>query len=417
MSILSSNGRSALLLRLARYADAFAIGTAVALPWSKTLTSILLTLWLIALVPTLNLADVRREIATPAGGLPILLFALGLLGMAWTHASWPERLGGFDSFIKFLVLPLFFVQFRRSDGGIWVMFGYLASCVVLLAVSSILMVWPGGAFTANQEFGVPTGSAGAQCGEFAICSLALLFVSVEMFRRGRRRLAAGALALALAFLANIFFIVAANYQIFFVPFLPLVIIPLLVPLVFLKKPWAKAMISLLAAGAAACAVLWVSSSPENYSPWLGTRPLYWERSLTFISEAPVLGHGTGAMPQLFARAAAGQTGMLGHVTTNPHQQTFAVGIQVGLVGIVLLWSMWIAHLLFFRGNTLPEWIGFVVVTQSIVGSMSDSHLFDSSQGWTYVFAVGVAGGMVRRLRAEHQSLQRARIEGEPLNGR
>ena len=128
--------------------------------------------------------------------------------------------------------------------------------------------------------------------------------------------------------------------------------------------------------------------------------MYWERSLRFISEAPVLGHGTGTIPRLFARAAAGQTGLLGVVTTNPHQQTLAIGIQLGLVGIVVLWAMWIAHLLFFRGNTLPEWIGFVIVTQNIVGSIFDSHLFDFSQGWTYVFGVGVAGGMVRRLRAE-----------------
>ena len=203
MSILFSNGRSVVTIRLARSADAFAIGAATALPWSNTATSILIVLWLIALVPTLNLAEVRREIATPTGGLPILLFALGLLGMAWANASWPERLGGFNSFIKFLLLPLFLVQFRRSNRGIWVMVGYLASCTVLLVVSSILVVWPGGAITEN--FGVVTNSAGAQCGEFAICSLALLFVSIEMFRRGRRRLGTGALALALWFPRQHFF--------------------------------------------------------------------------------------------------------------------------------------------------------------------------------------------------------------------
>ncbi|MGA9193997.1 MAG: O-antigen ligase family protein [Pseudolabrys sp.] len=410
MSILSSNGRSVLTMQLARSADAFAIGAATALPWSKTATSILIVLWLIALVPTLNLADIRREIATPTGGLPILLFALGLLGMAWANASWPERLGGFDSFIKFLLLPLFLVQFRRSNRGIWVMVGYLASCTVLLVVSSILVVWPGGTITEN--FGVVTNSAGAQCGEFAICSLALLFVSIEMFRRGRRRLGTGALALALCFLANIFFIVTTNKS--FVPY-PLLIIPVLVPLLIFKQLGARAMISLLAAGAAACAVLWVSSQYRQHQTAIAweairsgdlralvgpPRPMYWERSLRFISEAPVLGHGTGTIPRLFARAAAGQTGLLGVVATNPHQQTLAIGIQLGLVGIVVLWAMWIAHLLYFRGNTLPEWIGFVIVTQNIVGSIFDSHLFDFSQGWTYVFGVGVAGGMVRRLRAE-----------------
>jgi O-antigen ligase len=415
MSTLSLIGRSALVPRFARHADAYAIGAAVVLPWSKSLTSILIVLWLIALVPTLKLADVRREIVTPAGGLSVLLFALGLLGMAWTDASWPERLGGFDSFIKFLLLPLFFVQFRRSDRGIWVMAGYLASCTALLVVSWIFVVRPGVAFTGIQKFGVVTNSAAAQCGEFAICSLALLFVSIEMFRRGRIGLAAGALALALSFLANIFFIVTGNDPaVSFVPYLALVIIPILVALLIWKQLGGRAMIGFFAAGA----VLWASSQYLQHQTGMawGTiqsgnleavvgehRPLFWERSLKFISEAPVLGHGTGSVPQLFARAAAGHTGLLGQLTTNPHQQTLAVGIQLGLVGIVVLWAMWIAHLLLFRGNTLPEWIGFVVVTQNIVGSILDSHLFDSSQGWTYVLGVGVAGGMVRRLRAERQS--------------
>src|SRR5215471_17918075 len=179
MSILSSDRRSVFAERLARYADILAIGVVVALPWSKTAMSILIVLWLIALVPSLNLAEVRREIATPAGGLPVLLFATGLLGMAWSNVSWPERLGGFDSFIKFLLLPLLFVQFRRSGRGIWVMIGYLASCTMLLVVFSIAVVWSGVAFTGSPKFGIGL-DAGTQCGAFAICVLALLFVSIEM---------------------------------------------------------------------------------------------------------------------------------------------------------------------------------------------------------------------------------------------
>jgi hypothetical protein len=97
--------------------------------------------------------------------------------------------------------------------------------------------------------------------------------------------------------------------------------------------------------------------------------------------------------------------MLGEATTDPQQQTFAIGIQVGLVGIAVLWAMWIAHLLLFRGGSLPDWIGLVVVAQNIAGSTVHSHLFDSTQGWTYVFGVGVAGGMVLRGReiARNQS--------------
>ena len=66
--------------------------------------------------------------------------------------------------------------------------------------------------------------------------------------------------------------------------------------------------------------------------------------------APLIGHGTGSITEMFRRSAVGQAGVRGEVSTNPHNQTFAVGIQLGLVGHAVLWAMWIAHLLLFRGG-------------------------------------------------------------------
>src|SRR5262245_48587082 len=97
--------------RLREVADWLAVAVAVSLPWSTSATSILLVLWLIAVLPTLDLAAVRREVSTPAGGLPVLLWALGALGMLWADASWSERLDGLGSFHKLLVIPLLLVQF------------------------------------------------------------------------------------------------------------------------------------------------------------------------------------------------------------------------------------------------------------------------------------------------------------------
>jgi hypothetical protein len=47
---------------------------------------------------------------------------------------------------------------------------------------------------------------------------------------------------------------------------------------------------------------------------------------------------------------------------------------------------------------VAAWVGLLIVTQNIVGSFFNSHLFDFLQGWTYVLGVGVAGGMVLRAR-------------------
>jgi hypothetical protein len=66
------------------------------------------------------------------------------------------------------------------------------------------------------------------------------------------------------------------------------------------------------------------------------------------------------------------------------------------VGTAVLLAMWVAHLALFRGSTLAAWFGLTIVTYNVVSSLFNSHLFDFSQGWLYVFGVGLAGGMVLR---------------------
>src|SRR5690242_1237276 len=80
--------------RLAQLADWEAVAVAVALPWSTSATAILIVIWLITLIPTLNIATIWREIKSPVGGLPVALWLLGAIGMLWAGVSWPERFGG-----------------------------------------------------------------------------------------------------------------------------------------------------------------------------------------------------------------------------------------------------------------------------------------------------------------------------------
>ena len=71
-------------------------------------------------------------------------------------------------------------------------------------------------------------------------------------------------------------------------------------------------------------------------------------------------------------------------STNPHNQVFAIAIQLGLVGALLLLAMWIAHLRFFRGGGMAAEIGLLIVAQNIISSLFNSSLFDFTQGWAYV---------------------------------
>jgi hypothetical protein len=124
--------------RLAGLADRLAIAVAVSLPWSTSLTGILIVLWLAALVPALDRASVRRALAHPAGGLPVALWAFVVIGMLWADVSWAERAAALRGAHKLLMIPLLLVQFRRSDKGPWVLAGFLASCTVIASRRPIL---------------------------------------------------------------------------------------------------------------------------------------------------------------------------------------------------------------------------------------------------------------------------------------
>jgi len=388
-----------------RVVDWLTVLLAISLPWSTSATGILLVVWLVAVVFTLTPED-RDILVTPAGGLPVLLVLLGIAGMAWADVSFAERWGGLDSFLKLLFVPLMFMHFRWSRHTTIVFAGYALSCIALLCTSYAIAALH---MQLTQDPGVPVKNAATQSGEFATCMFGFAYLASDWIARRKWAWAAGAIVLILAMFANMVFVATGRTAL-------VIVAVLLVLFVALHLTWRG--IALVAAGVAlVVAVAWVSSPYLRYRTetlWTdlqvsgatgartssGERMEFARRSLEFIREAPLFGHGTGTIHTLFEKAAAGKTGTAGVAAANPHNQTFAVGIQLGFVGIAVLWAMWIAHLLLFRGPGLVAWIGVVVVVQNVVGSLFNSHLFDFLQGWTYVVGVGVAGGIMLREHAK-----------------
>jgi O-antigen ligase len=385
----------------AHLADTMAAGVAVSLPWSVSATSILVVLWFIAVVPTLDWKEWRREIATPAGGLPIAFFVFGLLGMAWAEVSWSARLQGLESMLKLLVIPLLFVQFRNSSRWMWPLWGFLASTGILLLVSVASVVAPRSLWGLAKNPGVPVKDYIAQSGEFTLAAFGLFYLALMKWTAGAR-VAAGLLCICgLAFLADIVFIASSRTT--------LVTIPLLFALFALTQFRGKARIAAVLGGIVCLGIIWMSSGfvrdrlsavvteirqyrTSNAATSAGERIEFWTKAIVLVNEAPVIGHGTGSIREIYRRAAEGRTGIGAEVASNPHNQTFAVALQLGLVGVVLLYAMWIAHLILFRGNGVAAWVGLLVVVQNVIGSLFNSHLFDFTQGWLYAFGVGIVGG-------------------------
>jgi O-antigen ligase len=386
-----------------RAIDWLAIGVAISLPWSTSATGILIALWIIASVPSLDLADLRRVISTPAGGLPLLLWALGVLGMLWADVPWADRLRDVSSFHRLLVIPLLLSHYRRSDNGWRIVTGYLASCTALLGLSLATKLWPD--IWRPDNPGVPVHDQIAQSAEFVMCGFGLSYLAVDAMRAQKTGQAAALVVLVLAFFLNLVFVATSRTE--------LVVIAVVMVLAGVRWRGLRGAVLGAAAFVALAILAWNTSAylrdriehgiweVQEYrakgSPTsIGLRLEWWRDSVALAAQAPLLGHGTGAIKSLIPdRVSEGKT-IRG---INPHNQTITIALQLGLVGSAILFAMWLSHALLFRGAGPYAWIGLLIVVQNVVGSLFNSHLFDFVQGWTYIWGVGVVGGIVLRARS------------------
>ena len=392
--------------RTSLVADALAVAVAVSLPWSTSATTFLVILWaaslLPAMVPALDLPVLGRTLRSPPAALPIMLVALGAIGIAWAQVSWPERMGGLDSFPKLLAIPMLLVQFQRSPRGHCVLVGFLVSATVLLVLSWYLYLTPHLPWRI-KDVAVPFKDRITQGTEFTLCVFGLLETAAGAWKNGRRRDAWLSAALAALFFLNIVFATVSRTA--------LVVVPILLLWFGARHLRGGQMVAFLAALVALAATLWVSSPylrerinniPDEISSFsatghdtsAGSRIAFWKQSVEIMREAPLIGQGTGAITAAFARFSGTATS-----ATNPHNQILTVGVQLGLIGIAVLIVMWAAHLRLFLHAGTASWIGLVVVIENIIASMFNSQLFDFTTGWIYVFGVGTAGGMVMKAYA------------------
>jgi len=399
--------------------DHLTVLIAILLPWSTTGVSIAVGLWIIALVPTLQARPLLRSLARPISAAPIALFALALVGTLWSEAPWGEVLHPLGQTAKFLMLPLLFYHFERSTRGLWVFFGFLVSCMVLMVPSWVVAIDPDLSLKAYLTGGSYSPAKGVfvknyidQSQEFTLCAVALAYPVTALLRARKIWPAALLAAIALSFAVNMMFAVISRTA--------LVTLPVLLAL-FALLHWKcrTVMMALCVTGLLAAGVFGVSPSlratvakfsndyratmTQNSPSGLGSRLEYWRKSLRFFAGAPVIGHGTGSIRRLFEQAA-GEGGVQAEIVANPHNQTLNVAVQWGVIGVVVLYAMWLVHLLMFRGEGLVTWIGLLVVAQNFLTSLFNSHLFDFQEGWIYVLGVGVAGGMTLQARQSNSGL-------------
>lgn len=399
-------------------ADIFAILAALTLPWSTTVVAIFMLCWLGAAAWVLDWQAYGRLLKLPICYLPFALVGLAIVGTLWSDAAWSARLHAVSPTLKLLVLPGLFYHFKRSSRGMWVFAAFLVSCALLMVVSWLVTIEPSLSLKTPDEpggRGIFVKNYIDQSQEFALCAVALAYPIIRLLRTNRIWQALVLGAISLGFVVNMAFVIVSRTAMVTIPIM-------LAVFALLHLKWRTSL--LIFGGLAVMAGLAFAASPplqrttdafvsdylryknENLPTSVGLRLEYWRKSLHFFADAPVIGNGTGSTLGLFKRAATGEEDRAtAKVIGNPHNQTLAVAVQWGTTGIVLLYAMWLVHLLMFRGDDLASWIGLLVVVQNIFTSLFNSHIFDFHEGWMYVLGVGVAGGMTLAAKKRNTAVE------------
>jgi O-antigen ligase len=383
-----------------------AVATAFTLPWSTSGQAVTGGIFVLLALVTIERQAWRETLAQPAALLPILLFAWLLLGMAWSPD--PLGAGGITHYAKLLLIPVVMATAMTRRQALQIGYGFLAGCLIVLALSWASILWPAGPWGWFKSPGVPVKDNAVQSGCFALCSFGLALGAVRAWSSCLRKRAAGMTGLALLFFADIFLIFVSKtgmlealalVGLFLVWFggwrrAVLIAIPVILIIVLalsLSTP-AQHRLAEFASDIRADNIAQESVSTAS-------RHDFWMKAIGFIRQAPLFGHGTGSTKSLFQALEASRPSPYGEAVPDPHNQFFAIAIQVGLVGGALLLAMWAVHFLMFAGRDVAGILGQAVVLQNVVGSLFNSHLSTVTQGTLYCLAVGLLGGLVQRRRS------------------
>jgi O-antigen ligase len=259
--------------------------------------------------------------------------------------------------------------------------------------------------------GVPLKDNAVQSGCFALCAFGLALGGVAVWVTGNKPRAVAMLILALVFLADVFMIYISKTGILMTAALvglfvvqaggwrrslliatPIVLIAVVALL--LSAPAQRRLAEI------ATDIHAVDNGKGNSEATLSTasRLDFWSKAVEFIEQAPLFGHGTGSTKSLYQSLEATRPSPFGEAVPDPHNQFFAIAIQVGLVGGVILLAMWAVHFSMFVGGSFACAVGQAVVIQNFIGSLFNSHLSTVTQGMLYCLAVGLLGGIVQRAR-------------------
>src|SRR5258706_725272 len=197
--------------------ELLAIFIAILLPWSTSGVLIFAALWILALIPRLDIYAFFRSLRRPVCLALVALLAWAFVGTVWSDSPWGARLHAIGPTTKLLVLPLLLYHFERTGRGVRVFVAFLLSATLLMLASWLVAVVPTLTLKPYIEAGTVVKNHIDQSHVFALCVVALAY-PISILLKMKRLLLAGLLAVvALGFAANMAFVNVSRTALITIP--------------------------------------------------------------------------------------------------------------------------------------------------------------------------------------------------------
>ena len=198
--------------------DLYPALAAASLPWSTTAVSVFMVLWILVVLPTICWPAFFESLRAPASYLPLAFLALAMAGLFWSEDTWPVGVQGLFPVSKLLAVPLLLYHYERSERGHWVLFAFLAACVLLMGLSWVTYFadWkpsPGGLA------GVPVRNYIDQSHEFALCLFVMAPLLLSFAANGHRAWTFACAAVMLGFYLDMRFVATSRTAFVYLPVL------------------------------------------------------------------------------------------------------------------------------------------------------------------------------------------------------
>ncbi|MGF6240977.1 O-antigen ligase [Paraburkholderia sp. GAS38] len=128
----------------------------------------------------------------------------------------------------------------------------------------------------------------------------------------------------------------------------------------------------------------------NQNTSMGVRLEFYQRSLALIRERPIFGYGAGSVRPEFEKLAKNSTGGHAAMASNPHNEFFLMGVQLGLLGVALfVWLLVAVGRECRRVDTLAATVVGGYLLAFVLGCFANSLLLNFTEGNLFILLTGI----------------------------